>query len=329
MSLVPTPDDSDKENLSPGKPQQHEPTNTEKKEQPSSDEFGPDWVKPLLEKESSSDDKIDASQDWLQAAMRLAGVFKEQGSSVININLQSGGLRFDGNLNNSGEVVGGNQTNYSHGGSKRTAAPSRASDEPDYAQIPLPERVEKWFEDHPAIHHRSLMLAMAFLNGSDCKAVIELSEKIEAATRVKLDRLKSDRKSQKLDAETLEFKMLGFRKRLVTVLSRTENSHENTDEIAVFIDSDFQEAVIRHIWREEDYYWQIVLKCFVEISPIYTLQTKLRLAASLSESCKYHFDLVREIVLIPWAESDNLLKHSLAALSLGITGASHFCKNLN
>jgi hypothetical protein len=48
-------------------------------------------------------------------------------------------------------------------------------------------------------------------------------------------------------------------------------------------------------------------------------QTKIRLAAALSESCKYRFDIVREMVLLPWAKADYPSLRSLAALSLSIT----------
>jgi hypothetical protein len=318
MSIAPPPDNSNEENLSSEQLKQGS-VSTEKGEKPSDDERE-QIFKSFVKKELSIKDEVDESQDQFQDfAKRFVSEFIQQGGSVGSINF--GGVHVSGSLHNSGQFVSGNQSNYSQSDSESSSGNHpEDSDEFDYHAIPLPERVEHWFEKHQPIYYRSLMIAMAFLNGSDCKSVITLSEKLEAKLRSK-----SGKDTQELDDETLKFKVLGFKKRLRVVLAHTENSYENKEfgqnsfEIAIFSDSNFQEALLRHIWQEEDYYWQIILDCLVELDSIQGSQTKVRLVAAISESCKYRFDLVREMILLPWAKADNPASRSLAALSLGIT----------
>ncbi|WP_293127278.1 hypothetical protein [Microcoleus sp. bin38.metabat.b11b12b14.051] len=321
MSIATPPGDANKENLSPEQPKQ-EPVNVEKKEKPSDDEREKIFQS-FVNKESSGENKVDESQKQFQNfANRFVSEFIKQGGSVGTINFQSGGTHIGGSFyNSSGQFVGGSQYNHSQSNSEGSSDSDSATlDNFDYAAIPLPERVERWFENYPAIHHRSLMIAMAFLNGSDCKSIIALSEKLESKIRSKLGK-----DTQELDDETLKFKILGFKKRLRIVLAYTENSHENTEfgrnsfEISLFNDPNFQGALLRYIWQEEDYYWQIILDCLVELGTTQGSLTKVHLAGALSESCKYRFDLVREMVLIPWAKADNPSQRSLAVLSLSVT----------
>lgn len=323
MSIAPPLGDANEENLSPEQPKQ-EPSSTEKKEKPPDDERERIFQS-FVKKESSSEDEVDESQDQFQDfAKRFVSEFIKQGGSVGTINFQTGGTHVDGSFYNSGQFVGGSQSNHRQSDSEGSSSHDpTTSDELDYAAIPLSEGIERWFEDYQAIHHRSLMIAMAFLNGSDCKSIIALSEKLESEMRSK-----SGKDTQELDDETLKFKRLGFKKRLRVVLAYTEDSHENTEfghnsfEIALFSDPNFQGALLSYIWQEEDYYWQIILGCLVELGTEQGSQTKVRLAAALGESCKYRFDLVREMVLIPWAKADDPSQRSLAALSLGVTALS-------
>lgn len=320
MSIGSTPGDVNKENPSPEQPKQESST-ADKKEKYSDDERE-QIFKSFVKKESSSDDKVDDSQAQFQDfAKKFVSEFINQGGSVGTINFQSGGVHVGGSFYNSGNVVGRDQANHGQSDAGNSSEKrSTTLDEHDYTAMLLPERIEHWFREHQTIHHRSVMIAMAFLNGSDCKSVITLSEKLESVLRSK-----SGKDTDDLDDETLKFKMLGFKKRFKVVLAHTEDSYENTEfgsnsfEIALFSDPNFQEAVLRYIWQEEDYYWQITLGCLVEFGTTQGSQTKVRLAVALSESCKYRFDLVRELVLLPWAKSDSPPQRSLAALSLGIT----------
>lgn len=321
MSIATPPGDANEENLSPEQPKQ-EPANVEKKEKPSDDEREKIFQS-FVKKESSSENKVDESQQQFQNfAKRFVSEFIKQGGSVGTINFQTGGTHIDGSFyNSSGQFVGGSQYNDSKSNSEGASDRDPAIlDDFDYGAIPLPERVERWFENYPAMHHRSLMIAMAFLNGSDCKSIIALSDKLESKMRSE-----SGKDTQEVDDETLKFKMLGFKKRLRIVFAYTEDSHENTEfgrnsfEIYLFNDPNFQGALLRYIWQEEDYYWQIILGCLVELGTTQGSLTKVHLADALRESCKYRFDLVREMVFIPWAKTDNPSQRSLAALSLSMT----------
>lgn len=320
MSIPTSPGDASEENLSPEKSKQ-ESSSTEEKEKPSED--GRERIfQSFVKKESSGDSEVDESQDQFQDfARKFVSEFIKQGGSVGTINFQAGGVHVDGSFYNSGQFVGGHQANHSQRSSGVSSRQHpKTSGGFDYTVIPLSERAECWFGKHQAPHYRSLMIAMAFLNGSDCQSIITLSEKIESEIR-----LKSGKESQELDDETLKFKILGFKKRLGVVLAHTQYISENKEfgshsfEIALFNDSDFQGALLRYFWQEEDYYWRIILGCLVEFVSTQRSQTKVRLAAALSESCKYRFDIVREIVLLPWAKADHPSLRSLAALSLSIT----------
>lgn len=323
MSTTPSPDHANEKDLSSEQPKQ-ESSSMERKEKPSDDERERIF-RSFVNKELSGGSEVDESQDQFQDfAKSFVREFIKQGGSVGTINLQTGGVHVGGSFYSNGQFVGGNQANYSQSGPEVSSQhDSGASNDFDYNTISLPERVKRWFEDYQAMHHRSLMIAMAFLNGSDCKSIITLSEKLEAEIRSK-----SGKDAQELDDATLKFKTLGFKKRLRVILAHTEDSYEirefgrNSLEIALFNDSNFQGALLRYIWQEEDYYWQIILGCLVELGSTQSSQTKVRLAAALSESCKYRFDLVREVILLPWAKADNSSLRSLAALSLGITALS-------
>jgi hypothetical protein len=320
MSISPSLGDSNEENSLPNQPKQ-EPSILEKKERSSGDEREKIF-KSFVNKESSHDDEVDEFQHQFQDfAKKFVSEFISQGGSVGTINFQAGGTRIDGNFHNSGQFVGGSQSNHRPRDLDGLSGHDPETlDKRDYSAIPASERVELWFKDYPGIHHRSLMIAMAFLNGSDCKSIIALSEKIEFGMLSK-----SGKDTQEIDDENLKFKMLGFKSRFRLVLSYTENSYENTEfgrnsfEIALFDDPKFQEVLLSHIWQEEDYYWQIIVGCLIEFGTAQGSQMKVRLAAALSESCKYRFDLIREIVLLPWAKADNPSQRSLAALSLGVT----------
>jgi hypothetical protein len=321
MSISPPPSDANKEDLSPEQSKQ-ESSSTEKKEKPSEDERKRIFQS-FVKKELSSDSEVDESQDQFQDFARsFVSEFIKQGGSVGTINFQAGGVHVDGSFCNSGQFVGGNQANHSQNNSEISSGQHSVTSEEefDYTVILLSERAECWFRKHQAPHYRSLMIAMAFLNGSDCQSIMTLSEKIEIEISSK-----SGKSSQELDDETLKFKTLGFKKRLRVVLAHTQDIFESKEfgshsfEIALFNDVDFQGALLRYFWQEEDYYWRIILSCLVEFGSTQGSQTKVRLAAALSESCKYRFDMVREMVLLPWAKADNPSSRSLAALSLSIT----------
>jgi hypothetical protein len=295
-----------------------EPLHDDKKEKPVDEREK--LFQSFVNKESSSSNEINKAQDELPnfAQTAISNAIKSGGSVFINI--QTGGVHVDGNLNNSGHVSGGDQTNHKiniSGTSLKEQVDN--SNEIDYSSIPLDERVAYWFKNHPAIYHRSLMISMAFLNGSDLKSVIALSEKIEFELRKK-----SGKDDQQLENESIDFRVLGFRKRLKFVLASTNVGYENKEfgrttlDIAFFNDLDFQGAVINYIWCEEDYYWRMILECLLKFDFAQGSQTKVHLAAALSESCKYRFDLVREIILLPWAKSDDSSSRSLAALCLSI-----------
>ena len=320
MSISPPPSDANKENLSPEQSKQ-ESLSTEEKETPSEDERKRIFQS-FVKKESSGDSEVDESQGQFQDfARKFVSEFIKQGGSVGTINFQAGGVHIDGSFHNDGQFVVGNQANHSQSSSGVSSGQhSGTSEEFNYTVMDLSERAECWFGKHQAPHYRSLMIAMAFLNGSDCQSIMTLSEKIEIEISSK-----SGKSSQELDDETLKFKTLGFKKRLRVVLAHTQDIFESKEfgshlfEIALFNDVDFQGALLRYFWQEEDYYWRIILSCLVEFGSTQGSQTKVRLAAALSESCKYRFDMVREMVLLPWAKADNPSSRSLAALSLSIT----------
>ncbi len=321
MSVLPiNPINSNDDNLAPELPKQ-EPIKPEKKEkivdeqekreQQVFDEFS--------KKESTDENKSEIPQDMAQFQDMANKVISEaikQGGSVGTINFQFGGVSA-GNLYSSGHVVGGNQVN-----NQGVSSPSSAniSSGIDYAAMPINSRIKQWFEDHQAIHYRSLMISMAFLNGSDLASVNSLRDKLESALRSK-----SKADDKEIDKESDKFKNLEFGKRFKIILAHTEKRIENREfggsqfEVILFDTPDFQEALLKYIWEEQDYYWRITLDCLMEVSTEHSSQTKVRLAAALSESCKYRFDLVRELVLLPLAKSDNPVQRGITALCLGIT----------
>jgi hypothetical protein len=321
MSVPPINPNDD--NLAPELPQQ-EPIKAEKKEKivDKKEESEQQVFDKFLKKESTDDNKSEIPQDIAQFQDIASKIFSEaikQGGSVGTINFQFGGVSAT-NLHSSGDVIGGNQVN-TEGVPFSSSSSTDNTSGIDYAAIESIEaRIKQWFEDHQAIHYRSLMISMAFLNGSDLTSINSLRDKLELALRSK-----SKVDDKEIDKESDKFKNLELGKRFKIILAHVEKGIENTEfgdnqfEVILFDTQDFQAALLKYIWDEQDYYWRITLNCLMEVSTEHSSQTKVRLAAALSESCKYRFDLVRELILLPLAKSDNPVQRGIAALCLGIT----------
>lgn len=174
------------------------------------------------------------------------------------------------------------------------------------------QKVEAWFDEHLDLSQRTFMISLAVLNNSPYQIVNEASQSLQLIIKTPSNEEKNIIPESKLSERLKEFCA-----DLKKDLKNTEYG-QSTVELIVFKNSVFQPAVLGHIWKEYDQYRSSLLSWLNELGSHPNYEIRLKASAAVGELCKYDFGLVRERILLPWANSDQPNLQKLAALALSV-----------
>ncbi|OBQ37264.1 MAG: hypothetical protein AN485_09825, partial [Anabaena sp. MDT14b] len=174
------------------------------------------------------------------------------------------------------------------------------------------QEVESWFDQHLDLSQRTFMISLAVLNSSPYQIVVEASQSLQYI-------IKSPSNDEKVIVpETrLSERLKEFSADLIKDYKNTEYGQSSV-ELIVFKNNAFQPAVLGHIWKEYDQYRIPLLSWLYELGSHSNPEIQFKTSAAVGELCKYDFGLVREKVLLPWANCEKQNLQRLAALALSI-----------
>ncbi|MFB2891603.1 hypothetical protein ACE1CI_01535 [Aerosakkonemataceae cyanobacterium BLCC-F50] len=174
------------------------------------------------------------------------------------------------------------------------------------------QQVESWFDKHPDLSQRTFMISLAVLNGSKYQEVVDSSQRLQSAIKPP-----SDKEEDSLPESKRSQRLKEYCAHLVQGSENTEYGISAV-ELIVLDNPTFQPAVLSHIWEEYDRYRHPLLEWLYELGSHSNFQIQIRASAAVGELSKYAFGLVKEKVLLPWANSQEQRLQRLAALVLSI-----------
>lgn len=177
------------------------------------------------------------------------------------------------------------------------------------------EQVADWFETHTALAERTLMVAVAVLNGAAEQAVFEAQARLQTLIRPPQD-----------DKPPGEEALFGRTRsqRVKAVLARVVDGHELAEfgpspvKQLVLENPTLQPTVLRYIWEEYDQLRPILLTWLRELGLHPSFEVRARAASAVGELSKFDFGYVRQQVLLPWANHEQTRVRQSAALALGV-----------
>lgn len=177
------------------------------------------------------------------------------------------------------------------------------------------EQVADWFETHTELADRTLMVAVAVLNGAAEQAVFEAQTHLQTLIRPPQD-----------DKPPSEDALFGRTRsqRIKEVLARVVDGHELTEfgrspiQQLVLENPALQPAILRYIWEEYDQLRPLLLTWLRELGSHQSFEVRARAAAAVGELSKSDFGYVRQQVILPWANHEQSRARQSAALAVGV-----------
>jgi hypothetical protein len=178
-------------------------------------------------------------------------------------------------------------------------------------------RVEEWFESHPGLTERCLMVAAAVLNGASYHEVADA-----AGT---LQRLLEPREDDDRPPQPPAWGLRSPRRQLVEdVGGRVVSTQRATvlgstpSEVLELEDVDLQREVLEHVWWEHEAIRSTLLEWLAGLGHRDNLDISGRAAAAVGALCRKDLVYLHNRLLIDWATSPELVARISAAIALDV-----------
>jgi hypothetical protein len=178
------------------------------------------------------------------------------------------------------------------------------------------QKIESWFETHTELEKRTFMISLAILNGASYQSVIKADENLQSLITSKL--------SEGENASNNDLFGVTRSQRVKEILAHFEQGFEETEfgrspvELLFFDNPTFQPAILQHIWREYDRLRKFLVDWLKDLIFNANYNVRARVAAAVGELSKYNFGYIKEEILFPWANHQNVHARAAAAFALGI-----------
>ncbi|WP_417913599.1 hypothetical protein [Candidatus Electronema sp. JM] len=237
--------------------------------------------------------------------------FTENSRTIIqiikNYNYTGGFHASNSNINNTGSIIAGDQSNYS--GQKTQADKDKSFD----------SSIESIFDSCKS--RRSFIISLSVFNGCNYRLVDEASQYLQNIIRLQSRKEAEIENTSNLDEEIEEKKRSQW---LKDISAHLENDCEVTEcgkspvKKVAFDDQETPETVLHHIWHERDVYAKAMLQWLFELGKHENSQIRLRAAATAGRLARYEFQPVRDQILLPWAKSESQSIQKLVGFALAV-----------
>ncbi len=178
------------------------------------------------------------------------------------------------------------------------------------------EKVKDWFRSITNLEDRAMMLTLAVLSGASYQSVLEADARFQALVSPGAETTQSSITHSAFDTISSE--------KLKTVYAHVHISQQNTEfgrtssETVLLDNPAFQPAVLEYVWKEFVRLRKPLLKWLEELGFDPSFDVRARAAAAVGQISKFDFSLVREEVLLSWANSEDSRARIASALALGV-----------
>jgi hypothetical protein len=182
--------------------------------------------------------------------------------------------------------------------------------------IHVRQQIRLWFERNSDFGERIFFTSLAVLSGSKYQAVDDASQRLISLTNPPYPEVETHDSNSIFEITRSSF--------LKNVCAELSNGFENTEhglisvEIIKLQNSSFQPAILSYVWHEYNRLREPLLIWLHELGASSSVEVRSRAAAAAGELSKYDFLAVLDIVLRPWANSQDKRLRKLAALSLSV-----------
>ena len=189
-------------------------------------------------------------------------------------------------------------------------------------QAVVAKQVEDWFDTHPDLEHRLLMITLSVFSGCRYDQISMCRQKLSDIINKRIEKSSEE----KLGLDNLNVKLSDYIKEVRAHLDNTgsKNSHYgiiSTDKI-IFDNLAFQSAVLLHIWKEYHNYRKALLEWLRELGFHESLEIRNKAAIAVGEIGQYAFSEIEEEVIRTWSTHPDDKVKRLAAFTLSIPASS-------
>lgn len=185
----------------------------------------------------------------------------------------------------------------------------------------LAEQVAEWFENHPGLHERCLMVAIGLLNGGSYQEVADAADKLAALLEPSIADEEKPRAASWPLTSSRRTRVQDCCASLVIGLESTEIGEVPVEAVRLE-DPNLQPAVLDHVWREHDDTRSALLDWLEELGAQSSLSVSGRIAAAAGSLAQHDLRYFHDRLFVRWARHDQRGVRWSAAVALDVLAAA-------
>lgn len=185
------------------------------------------------------------------------------------------------------------------------------------------EELGGWFQSLPDLHARSLVTALAVLNGLPYEIVAEASRALyhKFKTLPRATAAMSSSSTVSLFSSNRSARLTTLRARLTEGIVHTQHG-PTPAELIEFIEPAYPNLVLRRMWQEYDDTQPALVEWLRELGGHPIEQVRERAGIAVGALTTLAFDFLRRTVLVSWAQSREGRRREAAAVALDASNAN-------
>ncbi|GEM_PF-3860373 len=250
-----------------------------------------------------------------------------------SVDQRGSGDNFFGEIKSNRDVVIGDQTRKENKASDNTKSEESISQSAKKGDIDnnasqpnenLSEEIDEWFNRHTDFSLSSLMISLSVLNGCREDVFFDMSSKLQQYLARHFDLVAQTSAQENSANSSKEF--LNKKSSLLKILNATfADGKEHTEygisnvKLLQFSNSDYQDAVLSHVWNERWSWREPLLEWLLELGSHKSFQVRAKAADAVGNIiCFDAFETIRSKVLMLWSKSPEPSTRRLVGRALSI-----------
>ncbi|WP_448337228.1 hypothetical protein [Chloroflexus aurantiacus] len=177
----------------------------------------------------------------------------------------------------------------------------------------LYQHVAAWFDNHPSIDDRALLLSVAVYNGASRQIISNAERQLLSL----LSKVGESSPSTNLFGSSYSQRVNRVEATIKSGVEETKFG-QNPVEVVEFNNPVMQPVVLRYVWNEFDHLREIIVRWLRESVIGTPPDMQVRAAVAVGELARYDFNYLYQETLHPWSMHSDPTIRGLAALALGI-----------
>ncbi|UKP00519.1 hypothetical protein [Nostoc sp. UHCC 0870] len=179
------------------------------------------------------------------------------------------------------------------------------------------KQVLSWFETHPNLKQRVLMITLAVLSGTSDDTVLNASQNLQAIAKPPTQEDEQSNREEELNKKLWD-EVKDVCAHLEKGLGNPTEYGSREVDLIVFDIPQFQPAILAYVWKVLYKWREPLLTWLHQLGSHNNFEVRVRAAAAVSELSKHNFDMVLKEVLRSWANSEHPRQQQLAALTFSL-----------